>query len=61
VASHNRKDVGERCDGGETEVVTIEVGEQTAEQLTELAWEYGTDRRGLIQKLCETAAERSRH
>lgn len=44
-----------------SEEITVEVDEQTARELEELAWGYAMGRAQLIEQLCEKAAERSSH
>lgn len=45
--------------GGETRTIEVEVDEQTARELEELAWGYAINRERLVKRLCEKAAERA--
>ena len=44
-----------------TREIKVEVSEQTADELAEVAWEYGIDQQTLATRLCEKAAERGRN
>lgn len=52
---------GDMCGKGQHTEITVQIDQETADRLNEIAWGYAMGREKLIKQLCEKAAEQSPH